>query len=88
MLAVKAIYKKTRDRITPLKKCLAPRDLPVLDDALNLINDLNSVGQGASPILDNEEELRASNMIKFQNKLEGFRGRLREIYQPSSKKDD
>lgn len=87
-LAVKAIYQKSRDRITPLKKYLAPKDLPVLDDALSLIKDLNSVGRGASPILDNEEELRASNVIKFQNKLEGFRGRLREIYQPSSKKDD
>jgi hypothetical protein len=86
-LAVKDAYKKTRDRITLLEKRLQRRDLEILDDALNLIQDLNSLGRGASAILDNEEETRAQDMIKFQKKLEDFRARLREIFQPVPKKD-
>ena len=86
-LAVKDAYKKTRDRITPLEKRLQRRDIEILDNALDLIKDLNSVGRGASAILDNEEETRAKDMIKFQKKLENFRARLREIFQPVPKKD-
>jgi hypothetical protein len=87
-LAVTEVYKKTRDRITPLKKRLQRRDIEILDDALNLIKDLNSVGRGASAILDNEEETRAQDMIKFQKKLENFRAGLREGSQPTPKKDN
>ena len=87
MLAIKDAYKKTRDRITPLEKRLQQRDVEILDDALNLIKDLNSVGRDASAILDNEEETRAKDMIKFQKKLESFRAGLREIFQPILKKD-
>lgn len=86
-LAVTEVYKKTRDRITPLKKRLQRRDIEILDDALNLIKDLNSVGRGASAILDNEEETRAQDMIKFQKKLESFRAGLREGSQPTPKED-
>ena len=86
-LAVKDAYKKTRDRITLLEKRLQRRDLEILDDALNFIKDLNSLGRGASAILDNKEETRAQDMIKFQKKLEDFRARLREIFQPVPKKD-
>ena len=74
-------------RITPLKKRLQRKDIEILDDALNLIKDLNSVGRGASAILDNEEETRTQDMIKFQKKLESFRARLREGSQPTAKKD-
>ena len=87
VLAIKDAYKKTRDRITPLEKRLQRRDVEILDDALNLIKDLNSVGRDASAILDNEEETRAKDMIKFQKKLESFRAGLREIFQPILKKD-
>ena len=87
VLAIKDAYKKTRDRITPLEKRLQQRDVEILDDALNLIKDLNSVGRDASAILDNEEETRAKDMIKFQKKLESFRAGLREIFQPILKKD-
>jgi hypothetical protein len=87
VLAIKDAYKKTRDRITPLEKRLQRRDVEILDDALNLIKDLNSVGRDASAILDNEEETRAQDMIKFQKKLESFRAGLREIFQPILKKD-
>lgn len=87
-LAVTEVYKKTRDRITPLKKRLQRRDIEILDDALNLIKDLNSVGRGASAILDNEEETRAQDMIKFQKKLESFRAGLREGSQFTPKKDN
>ena len=87
-LAVTEVYKKTRDRITPLKKRLQRRDIEILDDALNLIKDLNSVGRGASAILDNEEETRAQDMIKFQKKLESFRARLREGSQFTPKKNN
>jgi hypothetical protein len=45
------------------------------------------LGRGASAILDNKEETRAQDMIKFQKKLEDFRARLREIFQPVPKKD-
>lgn len=86
-LAVTEVYKKTRDRITPLKKRLQRRDIEILDDALNLIKDLNSVGRGASAILDNGEETRAQDMIKFQKKLESFRAGLREGSQPTPKKN-
>jgi hypothetical protein len=86
-LAVKDVYKKTRDRITPLEKRLQRRDVEILDGALDLIKDLNSVGRSASAILENEEETRAQDMIKFQKKLENFRARLREIFQPIPQKD-
>jgi hypothetical protein len=45
------------------------------------------VGRSASAILENEEETRAQDMIKFQKKLENFRARLREIFQPIPQKD-
>ncbi len=86
-LAVKDVYKKTRDRITPLEKRLQRRDVEILDGALDLIKELNSVGRSASAILENEEETRAQDMIKFQKKLENFRARLREIFQPIPQKD-
>ncbi len=86
--AVKDAYKETRDRITPLKKRLERSEIDVLDDALSLIKDLNSVGRGASSILGNEEEIRERDMKSFQKKLEGFRARLREIYQPRPNKDE
>ena len=86
-LAVKDVYKKTRDRITPLEKRLQRRDVEILDGALDLIKELNSVGRSASAILENEEETRAQDIIKFQKKLENFRARLREIFQPIPQKD-
>ena len=86
--AVQDAYKDTRDLLTPLKRRLERQEINVLDDALDLIKDLNSVGRGASSILGNEEEVRQRDMIKFQKNLEAFRGKLREIYQPTPDKDE
>jgi hypothetical protein len=86
--AIRDTYKDTRDRLTPLERRLERKEIDVLDDALNLIKDLNSVGRGASAILDNEEEVRERDMVKFQKKLGDFRAKLMEIYQPAAKKDE
>ena len=86
--AIRDTYKDTRDRLTPLERRLERKEIDVLDDALNLIKDLNSVGRGASAILANEEEVRARDMIKFQKKLGDFRAKLMEIYQPAAKQDE
>ena len=84
---IKDAYKETRDRITPLKRRLERKEIDVLDDALTLIKDLNSVGRGASPLLNNEELIRARDMLRFKKKLEDFRAELRAIYQPTPDKD-
>lgn len=86
--AIRDAYKDTRDRLTPLERWLERKEIDVLDDALNLIKDLNSVGRGASAILDNEEEVRERDMVKFQKKLGDFRAKLMEIYQPAAKQDE
>ena len=80
-------YKNTRDSIDSLKRRLERQELLLLDDAADLIKELNSIGRGASAILENEEEIRKRDMDAFQKKLKVFRLKLRQIYAPAPKKD-
>jgi len=81
-------YKNTRDSLDSLKRRLDRQELLRLDDAADLIKELNTIGRGASTILENEEEIRKRDMHAFQKKLEDFRLDLRQIYAPSPEKDE
>ena len=86
--AIMDAYKNTRDSIDTLKRRLERQELLLLDDAADLIKELNSIGRGASAILENEEEIRKRDMDAFQKKLKEFRLKLRQIYAPTPKKDE
>ena len=84
--AIKGIYKKTRETLAPLKRHLQRAEEVVFEDAIILVKEINSVGRGASIILDNEEEIRKRDLQAFQGKLSAFRKKLRQVYDPEEKK--
>lgn len=86
--AIKDIYKETRASLELLEKKLEYKEIAILDDATDLIKDLNSIGRDASAILENEELIRERDMKAFQEKLAAFRAELRKIYEPAPKKDE
>ncbi|MFT6864612.1 MAG: hypothetical protein ACJAVK_003180 [Akkermansiaceae bacterium] len=81
-------YKNTRDSLDSLKRRLDRQELLRLDDAADLIKELNTIGRGASAIPENEEEIRKRDLHAFQKKLEDFRLDLRQIYAPVPEKDE
>lgn len=84
--AIKGIYKKTRETLAPLKRHLQRAEEVVFEDAIILVKEINSVGRGASIILDNEEDIRKRDLQAFQGKLSAFRKKLRQVYDPEEKK--
>lgn len=86
--AAKDAYKQARESLDPLKRLLTRQEIDILDDALNILKALNSIGRGASAILENEEEIRKRDLDAFQKDLKTFRDKLRQIYEPSPVKEE
>jgi hypothetical protein len=84
--AIKDAYKRTRETIDPLERRLQKAESIVLNNAVDIIKTLLSVGRGPSTLFDNEEIKRKANLDAFQRNLKAFRNKLRLIYQPAEKK--
>lgn len=84
--AIKDAYKKARETVAAMERRLQRSEIAVMNDAIDLLKDLNSVGRDFSTLLDNEEEKRGQDLDAFQRKLKAFREKLRQIYLPTEKK--
>jgi len=84
--SIKDAHKKARAKIKSMEPMLRRSEVEDLENAVDILRQLNSVGRGASTLLDNEEEVREADLAKFQKELLAFRENLREIYQPAEKK--
>lgn len=83
---IKAAYKAARAEVDPLGRLVERQERLVLDEAVDVLKKLNSVGRVSASAYDFEKGMqRLKDLADFQLELTNFRLKLRKIYQPANK---
>lgn len=77
---IKQAYRDCRALLDPLERRLTLSDRELLDEAISLVRKINSAGRLASSDPENSQKIWQSDIEAFQDRLQEFRNRLRQIY--------
>lgn len=81
---IKNAHKESRDYLNELPRRLRRNEILVLDDALDVLKELNSLSRSSSDD-DGGENFRKNGLESFHKNLKTFREKLRVIYEPKKK---
>ncbi len=82
--AIKTAYKAAREEVDPLGRLVERQERLVLDEAVDTLKKLNSVGRVTASAYDSQKGIqRIKDLGAFQLELTNFRQKLRQIYQPA-----